>query len=364
MDRRQLLFGASALGLVTNLNLNHPLIAQVGTAVMGSRCLSDRERAGLRGPVKTCSELIGRRIESINTDYSTDGRLLGQRVRVRDFPGPFPGVTTGLSGISGGTEETWEFYDEQGKKTKVLRVSCRPSYVTDEFHYDEQGKKTRVRKVCLSFNQPDFPDVMLDSIKFEVAEAGGSLVGSGGGTVTTRYNENDQPIESLVRNSGGELLTKINHNYTNGRLISETLVIVRVNFEMRQMEEQFSENEQARAFLGELQSLRTILLSHPLERSYTYDADDRVIRRLTQMGNFKEDERKTYKEDESKTYNEQGDEDWTLMIRSGIVRERSEFRYLYQYDSHGNWTERTRVNAHHTDNPNTQRRTLSYYGFS
>jgi hypothetical protein len=41
------------------------------------------------------------------------------------------------------------------------------------------------------------------------------------------------------------------------------------------------------------------------------------------MGDFKEDERKTY--------TEQGDEDWTLMIRSDDVR--SEFRYLYQYDS-------------------------------
>ena len=49
------------------------------------------------------------------------------------------------------------------------------------------------------------------------------------------------------------------------------------------------------------------------------------------------------------------------MIRSGIDDERSEFRYLYQYDSHGNWTERTTVNADHTDNPNTQRRTLAYY---
>src|SRR5580704_5722039 len=79
MDRRQVLFGASALGLVTNLNLNHPLIAQVGTAVMGRpvcpKCgnviLSDRERAGLRGPVKTCIDLIeGGRIKSINTDFS------------------------------------------------------------------------------------------------------------------------------------------------------------------------------------------------------------------------------------------------------------------------------------------------------
>jgi hypothetical protein len=49
------------------------------------------------------------------------------------------------------------------------------------------------------------------------------------------------------------------------------------------------------------------------------------------------------------------------MIRSGIVRERSEFRYLYQYDSHGNWTERTKINTDQPGNPNTQRRTLAYY---
>jgi hypothetical protein len=85
--------------------------------------------------------------------------------------------------------------------------------------------------------------------------------------------------------------------------------------------------------------------------SYTYDADDRVIRTLTQMGDLNVDE--------SKTYNEQGDEDWTLMI--GSDGERSEFRYLYQYDSHGNWTEKTTINGHGPGDPNTQRRTLAYY---
>jgi len=150
-------------------------------------------------------------------------------------------------------------------------------------------------------------------------------------TVTTRYNENDQPIESLIRNANGELLTKINQNYKNGRLISETLVIVR----------------RARAALDQLQGQR-------VECSYTYDADGRMIRRLTQMGDFKENE--------SKTYNEQGDEDWTLMIRNGIDDdELSEFRYLYQYDSHGNWTERTKINTDQPGDPNTQLRTLAYY---
>jgi hypothetical protein len=332
MDRRQLLFGASALGLATNLNLNHPLIAQVGNAVMGSRRLSDRERCGLRGPVKTCSDLIGEEIKSINTDYSTDGRLLGHRLLVRVVSGGFK------------------------------CGSVRPNW-TDQFHYDEQGRKTRVRTIqarfilmaTISQTQPsrgtDLACLwggftpMLESRMFEVAVAIGSL--SAGFTVTTRYNENDQPIESLIRNANGELLTKINQNYKNGRLISET---------GRQMQERFPENEQERkemamrrAFLDQLQSLG-------MECSYTYDADDRVIRRLTQMGNRKEDE--------SKTYNEQGDEDWTLMIQSGIDDERSEFRYLYQYDSHGNWTERTTINTDQPDNPKTQRRTLSYYGSS
>jgi hypothetical protein len=57
------------------------------------------------------------------------------------------------------------------------------------------------------------------------------------------------------------------------------------------------------------------------------------------------------------------------MIQSGslepgepILRvKRSEFRYLYQYDSNGNWTERTTINTDQPGNPNTQRRTLAYY---
>jgi hypothetical protein len=183
MDRRQLLFGASALGLVTDLNLNHPLIAQVGNAVMGSRRLSDRERAGLRGPVKTCSfpcsdlcsDLIG--VGMIFTDYSPNGRLLGHRVRSRVVSGGF-------------------------------KWGCmRPD--VNVFHYDKQGRKTRVRTISQETYHRGFT-LMLDSKMFELAEQINFLVP--GGTVTTRYNENDQPIESLIRNANGELLMKINQN--------------------------------------------------------------------------------------------------------------------------------------------------------
>jgi hypothetical protein len=329
MDRRQLLFGATALGLVTNLNLNHPLIAQVGNAVMGrpvcpkcEKCrLSHREWAGLRGPVKTCSDLTG----GINTDYSPDGRILGYR-------------QGGILDV-----DVTEFYHEQRRKSAVERVSARPD-VTAQFHYDKRGKKTRVRAIS-----PDLTGLHSDRL-YEGLEAIGSF--GAAGTVTTRYNENDQPIESLTRNSNGELLTKTNQSYKNGRLISETLVIVRLNEKLVMMQEQFPENEQERANMAKARAFLDQLQGQRVESSYTYDADGRVIRRLTQMGDFKEEE--------SKTFNEQGDEDWTLMIRN-VDDVRREFRYLYQYDSHGNWTERTTINSDQPGDPNTQRRTFAYY---
>ena len=215
MDRRELLFGASALGLVTNLNLNHLLIAQVGNAVMGRpvcpKCgnviLSDRERAGLRGPVKTCSDLIeGGRIKSINTDFSPDRRLLRQR----------------QVGILDNVDVT-EFYHGQRKKSAVKRVCARPD-VTDQFHYDKQGRKTRVRTISQTHYTlmiaiySTLVNWRPEWRMLQVADQFDCFIRC---TVTTRYNENDQPIESLIRDANGELLAKINQNYKNGRLITK-----------------------------------------------------------------------------------------------------------------------------------------------
>jgi hypothetical protein len=194
---------------------------------VGKCHLSAREWAGLRGPVKTCSE------EGINTDYSPDGNILGYR-------------QGGILDV-----DVTEFYDKQRKKNAVERVSARPD-VTDQFHYDKQGRKMRVRTTSQTLGFP----LVAGSRMFEFVFITGSF--SAGGTVTTRYNENDQPIEILIRNENGELQTKINYNYANGRLISETLVIV----------------GPSRAALDQLQGQR-------IESSYTYDADGRMIRRLS-----------------------------------------------------------------------------------
>lgn len=327
MDRRQLLFGATALGLVTNLNLSHPLIAQVGK-VMGRGRLSDRERAGLRGPVKTRSDFMGDEAESMSEEeYSQDGRLLVWRGR-----------------ISGGSRvEQVYSYDGMGRL-----IGVTGGRGTDEFHYDEQGKKTRVRTV------PPRPDRQYSAwdvgMMFEATEEGHCL--NYGGSVTTRYNDDDQPIESVVQDAREELLVRIVHNYANGQLISETLV--RESFGLpEEVREQLSE-EQRRTFRAQEKEALSQLGFGSMERSYVYDDNGLVIKRQMRMGNFRQDI--------TITYNGHGDIAETVMIHSGSLNpkmpdidQRYEVRCFYQYDSHGNWIEKT------TDRSSTTRRQLTYY---
>ena len=187
---------------------------------------------------------------------------------------------------------------------------------------------------------------------FEATEEGFCL--NYGGSVTTRYNDDDQPIESLVQDAHGELLTRIVHNYANCLLISETLV--REAFGLPdEFQEQLSE-EQRRTFRAKMKDAFSRLdFFKDMERSYVYDDAGQIIKRQMRMGNLRQDT--------TITYNEHGDEAETVMIQSGPLfpempphdDERFEVRYLYQYDSRGNWIEKTRNGS------STTRRQLTYY---
>ena len=208
MDRRQLLIGMTALGLARNLTVPDLLNAhnvETGDSLLPSSSvrISDRERAGLRGPVRTSVDFNGDEAESMcEEEYAEDGRLLVWRGRI--------------SGDSRG--ERVYSYNEAGR---LIGITGDGANGTNEFRFDEHGRKIMVRTVP---PRPDRRNVGFGtSIIFEATEAGDTLIG--GGTVTTRYNEYDQPIESLVRDGHGDLLTRIVHNYdANGRLSHETLV--------------------------------------------------------------------------------------------------------------------------------------------
>lgn len=342
MDRRQLLFGVTALGLVANLDFNQSLIAQVGDSATSSRRLSDRERDHLRGAVKTCSEFIGNETESMSeAEYAADGRLTVWRGRT----------------FTGSVERVYS-YDGSGR---LISIISGGSGVTDEVRYDEQGKKVEVRTVSPRPGQQRNMATGVE-IMFEVAEEGNDL--NAGGSVTTRYNDDDQPVESLVRDSHGLLLTRIVHNYENGRLVNETLVKESLDlpeeFGKGPSGEQLSE-QQLRAIRAQMKEMLSQRGLDRMERSYFYDNQGHVARRLTVAGNFRQET--------IPTYNEHGDEGGIVTIQSGSPwrddpkparpeSERSEIHYLYEYDAHGNWTERSTAGG---SDSTASHRKLTYY---
>jgi hypothetical protein len=256
-------------------------------------------------------------------EYAADGRLMVWRGRT----------------LRGSVERVYS-NDAAGK---LVSITGTGSDITDEVHYDDQGRRTEMRTV------PPRPgretNAFSTEIMFDVAEEGDDL--NRGGTVTTRYNDDDQPVESLVRDTHGLLLTRITHNYADGRLVSEMLV--RGNFDLpKEFLEgpsggQLSEQQQ-RALRAQMKEMLSQSGFDRAERSYFYDGQGRVARLLTLIG--------TSRQETTTTYNEHGDKAGIITIHSGSLLHdnsklpsdsRFEIRYLYEYDTHGNWTEQTTV---------------------
>ena len=92
---------------------------------MGNRRVSDRERARLRGPVRTCVDYCGDETESMSeAEYGPDGRLLMWRGR-----------------ISGGARiERVYSYNKEGK---LVGVAGGEAQGIDEFCFDERERQSK-----------------------------------------------------------------------------------------------------------------------------------------------------------------------------------------------------------------------------
>jgi len=90
--------------------------------------VSDREQAGLRGPVRTCMDFNGDEAEPRSgAEYALDGR-----VRLWWYARSSPGSRA----------ETVYSYDDAGRLTGVVG-----DHYHDEIQYDDQDRKTKVRTV-------------------------------------------------------------------------------------------------------------------------------------------------------------------------------------------------------------------------
>jgi len=346
--------------------------------------MSDRDKAGLRGPVKTevneqtFSGADGQHfLTSTTTEYAPDGKMLERRVGNSDgsiwvtsytyyADGRLLKTVSGKAGSAADSQTTY-LYDD------ARRLVGMESGDNDKatYKYDENGRKS----VIESYGSRSLPPNTAYAPHWEGTDLG--FAPYPGGTLTTSYNEQGVAMGAELRDAEGTLLGHIVRKFdAQGRIIAE---------EQAADAPQVNLPEEFRSKLNpeQMKSVGTMIAG--MQNSviaYSYDAQARVTERHRSGGVFGQQVTIT-------TYNDHGDkasERETMVMRSDtgpwsltetgafIPAEKpnppqppfgSETQYTYQYDQYGNWTEQTIVSRSQPDEvfrPGAViRRKLTYY---
>jgi YD repeat-containing protein len=346
--------------------------------------MSDRDKAGLRGPVKTVlneqpfSGADGQQfLTSTTTEYAPDGRILELRIGNSDgsiwvtnytyyADGRLLKTVSGKVGSAADSQTTY-LYDDARRLVRV--ESGDNDKVT--YQYDEKGRKSIVE----SYGSRSLPPNTAYAPHWEGTDLG--FAPYPGGTLTTSYNEQGVATGAELHDAEGTLVGHIVRKFdAQGRIIAE---------EQAADAPQVNLPEEFRSKLNpeQMKSVGTMIAGMQNSViSYSYDAQGRVTERHRSGGVFGEQVTVT-------TYNDQGDKaseretmvmrsdtgPWSLTEAGAFIPAGkpnppqpslgSETQYTYQYDQYGNWTEQTIVSRSHPDEafrPGTViRRKLSYY---
>jgi len=392
MDRRQLLFGMTALGLAGSLNLNELVSAQ-------GRRISDQgpkvrmyppdvELNEPRGPVKMCREETTMPDGSVLTnvsEYGRDGKMVSSRMD-RD----------GRITCSSDERRQTEVRDDQGRLVKSVSGDREYSYT-----YDSAGRMLRITNSENSdrteYHYGPGPDSVMISIQtfdpktiertrnaaFAGSQWAAAYSGFGvptGGQVIISYDENGNGTDLRVLAADGQLVTQIRRKYdADSRLLEEKPL--RQNIALLMLD-RMSPEKRALFPTEQMEALNRVLAGKkPSQTTYKYDAQGRLIKTLERRNIVEKTEtfqynehgdrievRTTYKENSAiligvpYSFDEKGKPTPTRApepAEQSHLPADSEVRYTYQYDSHGNWTERTEARDGST--AMTTRRTLTYY---
>jgi hypothetical protein len=397
MDRRQLLFGAAALGLVGQFNLNELLNAQSFDADSeASRApqsqSSDREEVGLRGPVKIRVEQSNAydRDHVITSEYTIDGQLLSNRseidgqlsysssdwvhTKIHDSQGRLAKFISGKRGER--LRETLYSYDDAGRLAVVTNSENSDRL---EYHYQADGSKTSIQ----TFDPKTIEQRRHGAVGSSVRDA--AQMGFGvpmGGNVTTIYNSDDQPAEISIRTTDGQVVSRIVRTYdAEGRLIEEKPIEQNMALLFLDM---MPPEQRALLSPQQVQAMNKGLNAFwkaPAGTTIDYDDQGRISKTVERNMFFEQTtvilyneqgdkarERTTFKNNSTVQHGVQYsfDEEGNLIPRATPERPETSFpfkdtdvRSEYRYDSYGNWTERLETRADGSS-VRTSRK-LSYY---
>jgi hypothetical protein len=222
-------------------------------------------------------------------------------------------------------------YDDQQKLQSITHSKNLDNPVT--FRYDERGRKTKVQVSRAEDYRPNV-STPADS-PFWSADLPPNL--QGGGSALTLYDEHERPTEVQVRDFQGEPISRALRTYdAQGRIAEEKVIhddlltIFPVDLRSRILETPGASLEEVREQLKKLMGGQ----AGPSSVAFNYDSQGRMIQKTRRVFNSVDRIEITYNEHGDKTL------EITRTTQEDKPEQYSETHISYQYDSHGNWTEK------------------------
>jgi YD repeat-containing protein len=257
-------------------------------------------------------------------------------------------------------------YDQSGRLQSVVRrLADGAENTVQVFTYDGRRKT----KIQYFHSTPESAD---SAVAYTVEGSDAAFSAPGATSITTVCDEQDRPSEALFHDSQHRLLSRVTLRYDDaGRMVEES--------QTAELESTFPPGMDARLNPAQLQTLKAMVGEggQRWKRVHRYDAEGRRVETLIRLGALGGSRRRM-------TYNQLGDlseeesafDSKELSIDDqGRVVETSEpstrktpscgAQFSYQYDEHGNWTERVISGRTEPDKPLTvssmDRRSLTYH---
>lgn len=358
---------------------------------------SDREKAGLRGPVRS---VVHERTYApvTSADGSISPELSTWMKTVYDRKGRTSAVwgrnSSRYHGLGNDLYVTLYAYTDAGQlQRKTLETNgdrqseisyryddrCRLQSITNSkdpdnpiaFHYDANGLKAKIT-VAKPSDNPEGGNG--SAVSYSPSYLFGTETGAvglpGGSTSITLYDDLDRPVEVQTRNAAGEVVYRTLREYdAQGNVLAEkqTMDDVLRIIPAAQQKQILADGDVS---AKELRDQITQMLGDGSEMGstrFTYDEQDREVLRIDKsLGRI--DQRV------QTSYNEHGDvakETWQVTTTGMPDAESngtstSERVYTYEYDIYGNWivkktSSRTLPDSNLKDTGDIERRTIDYY---
>lgn len=332
----------------------------------GSKTPSDREKAGLRGPVRSVVEertspawngSDGPSIPEIRTwnktEYDRDGRIAAtwwrgwSRDKGMDTTKSITRYTYNAAGQllrrSFETDrkvvcEVVYGYDDKGRLASITNSKEPDNPIA--FRYDANGRRTKIA-VAKPIDLPEGTNAVSRSAVHLFDDEGSELTSWEGGSTITTYDELDRPIEVQMHDVNGALTGRAVRTYDELGRVSEEKMMMDDPLTMIPAKEKSKLLQESGQAAQALRDQLTQFLggSEMWSVKYTYDTQGRKIQTLRNTFNH-------IKEKITTSYNQQGGEAKEISQNTttgtgtpeGDGTRRGETVYSYQYDASGNWT--------------------------